>query len=278
MKSTRWLVPLALGVAAALAVACSGGVSQADHDALKTQVAQEQAKVSTLQQQASAKVAEAAQLQQQVAAKEGDVKKAEAQLAAKQKEIEDLNKSMGALQGVTPLVYTKVQPTPTPRPTPTPPPAGYVPPTAVPPDDATVNTIFPFTFYVETLTGHQVSELVQYPSCVPNTQFKRGTHLVWRFEVFDTSTGKRVTNLDSPTMKVVLPDGKEVTARFSKRGGSGPWTWAAGWDVPKDYPLGAFDYQIVVKTKDGRTATFDQDAVALVNKTIGIDSRVQILD
>jgi hypothetical protein len=152
-----------------------------------------------------------------------------------------------------------------------------VPPTPVPPDEVTVNTVFPFTFYVETLTGHQVTDVVQYPSCVPNTQFRRGAHLVWRFEVFDTKTGKRVTSLDNPDIKVVMPNGKEVTARFSKRGGVGPWMWAAGFTVPKDFPLGYFDYQIVVKSQDGRSATFDQDTVAIVTTT-GIDSRVQILD
>lgn len=278
MSSRGKLIAVAIAIVAALAVACSGGISQTEYDSVKAQLTQEQQKVTTLQQQASSKVAEASQLQQQVTAKDADVKKVEAQLAAKQKEIEDLNKSAGALAGVKPLVYTKVQPTPTPRATPTPPPAGYVPPTPVPPDDVTVNTTFPFTFYIETLTGHQVSELAQYPSCVPNTQFRRGTHLVWRFEVFDTSTSKRITSLDNPDIKVLLPDGKQVTGRFSKRGGSGPWTWAAGWDVPRDYPLGALDYQIVVKTKDGRTGTFDQDNVAIVNKTSGTDSRVQILD
>lgn len=258
----RWM-PLGIAAALPIALACSGGVSQVEHDSLKTQVAQEQQKVLTLQQQASSKVVEVAQLQQQVATREAESKSAREQL--------------GTLEGVKPLVYTKVQATPTPRPTPTPPPAGYVPPTAVPPDAATVNAVFPFTFYVETLTGHQVTDLVQYPSCVPNTQFRRGTHLVWRFEVFDSATGKRVTSLDNPDMKVVLPDGKQITARFSRRGGTGPWTWAAAFDVPRDYPLGTLDYQIVVKA-NGRSGTFDQDDVAIVNKDRGIDSRVQILD
>lgn len=278
MRSSGKLIAVAIAVVAALAVACSGGISQTEYDSVKTQLAQEQQKVTTLQQQASSKVAEASQLQQQVAARDGDVKKVEAQLAAKQKEIEDLNKSAGALAGVKPLIYTKVQPTPTPRATPTPPPAGYVPPTPVPPDDVTVNSKFPFTFYIEHLTGHQTTDIVQFPSCVPNSQFKRGAHLVWRFEVFDTSTSKRVTSLDNPDIKVILPDGKEIKARYARRAGTGPWTWVAAWTIPTDYPLGALDYQIVVKSTDGRTGTFDQDTVAVVNKERGVDSRVQILD
>ncbi|MBI3953718.1 MAG: hypothetical protein HY330_04320, partial [Chloroflexi bacterium] len=94
----------------------------------------------------------------------------------------------------------------------------------------------------------------------------------------DTSTGKRVTGLDKDAVvKVVLPHGEEKIAGYSKRGGTGPWMWVAAWEVPKTYPLGTFDYQIVV-TKGGRTGTFDQDKVALVNKDRGIDSRVQIVE
>jgi hypothetical protein len=128
------------------------------------------------------------------------------------------------------------------------------------------------------VTGHQTTNVIQFPGCVPNSQFKRGAHLVWRFEVFDTSTAKRVTSVDQPTIKVVLPHGEAITARFARRGGTGPWTWVAAWDIPFDYPLGALDYQIVVNAKDGRTGTFDQDKVAIVNTTSGTDSRVRILE
>lgn len=241
-----------LSIALALLTACSG-VSQADYDAVKQQL-----------QAAQAAGQRTPALQQQ--------------LAAKEKEMEDLKKSAGKLEGVTPLVYTKVGPTPTAAPAPTPRPPGFVAPTPVPPDAATVNAVFPFTFFVETLTGHQVSEKIQYPSCVLNAQFRRGTHLVWRFEVFDTSTAKRLTSLDTPSVKLVLAHGQELTARFARKGGTGPWTWVAAWDVPANYPFGALGYQIVVKSKDGRTGTFDPNTVALVNKDRGIDQRVQIVE
>ena len=238
-----------LSIALALLTACSG-ISQADLDAAKQQVAAKQQEVTTVQQK----------------------------LTAKEKEFDDLKKSAGKLEGVTPLVYTKVGPTPTPPAAPTPRPPGFVAPTPVPPDAATVNAVFPFTFYVETLTGHQVSEKIQYPSCVANAQFRRGTHLVWRFEVFDTSTAKRLTSLDTPSVKLVLAHGEELTARFARKGGTGPWTWVTAWDVPANYPFGALGYQIVVKSKDGRTGTFDPNLVALVNKDRGIDQRLQIVE
>ena len=238
-----------LGMTLALVTACSG-ISQADLDAAKQQLAAKQQEVTAVQQK----------------------------LTTKEKEFEDLKKSAGKLEGVTPLVYTKVGPTPTPPAAPTPRPPGFVAPTPVPPDAATVNAVFPFTFFVETLTGHQVSEKIQYPSCVINAQFRRGTHLVWRFEVFDTSTAKRLTSLDTPSVKLVLAHGQELTARFARKGGTGPWTWVAAWDVPANYPLGALGYQIVVKSKDGRTGTFDPNTVALVNKDRGIDQRLQIVE
>jgi hypothetical protein len=255
-----------VGLAVALIAACGGGVSQEDYDAVQQQLATKEQEAATAKQQLAAAQAGSAQataLQQQIAAKD--------------KEIADLNTSLAAAQERNPLIWTKLLPTPAPRATATPAPPGYVAPTAVPPPAELVNEVVPFTFYVETLTGHQVTTVAGYPLCVPNSQFRQGEHLVWRFEVFDTSTGKRLTGLDTDvTIKVVLPNGEEKISRYSKRGGTGPWMWSSAFTIPLDYPLGTFDYQIVV-TKGGRTGTFDQDNVALVNKDRGIDSRLQIV-
>jgi hypothetical protein len=277
MLGTKYLRVITLvglvGLALALLTACGGGVSQKDYDSVKQQLTTKEQEVAKLQQELQARgtgggTGPAAEALRQ-------------QLTAKEKEIADLQKSLGQLQGAKPLIWTQLLPTPAPRPPATPVPPGYVaPPAPVPPPEL-VNEVVPFTFYVEHLTGHQVTTVAQFPGCVPNSQFRRGTHLVWRFEVFDTSTGKRVTGLDTATIKVVLPNGEEKLARYSKRGGTGPWMWAAAWDIPFDYPLGTFDYQIVV-TKGGRTGTFDQDNVALVRAATataaGIDSRVQIVE
>ena len=100
---------------------------------------------------------------------------------------------------------------------------------------------------------------------------------MWRFEVFDTSTAKRLTSLDSPSVKLVLENGQELPARFARKGGTGPWSWVAAWDVPADYPLGEMGYTIVVQSKDGRTGTYDPNKAALVNKDRGIDQRLQII-
>lgn len=269
-RVTRYLVWTALlGAVLALAIAC-GGVSQKDLDAVKTQLSSEQQKSAALQQQLSG-------AQQQVSAKDSEAKGLQDKLAAKEKEAAELQKQVGDLAGITPLIYAKPMPTPTPRPTPTPLPAGATPPPAATIEPAVVNEVLPFALYVETLATSSVSKygLASFPACVPNAIFKRGSKLVWRFEVVDTSTGKRVTSLDTPGIKINLPNGETLTARYSKRGGTGPWTWAAGWDIPTDYPLGAFDYTITV---DAGGRSYNWKTPALVNKDRGIDSRVQIID
>ncbi|MBI2165053.1 MAG: hypothetical protein HYU29_01455 [Chloroflexi bacterium] len=266
------LIGLLGGALVALA-ACGGGVSQEEYNKAKEQLASEQQKATVLQQQLSSKIQESSTLQQQVAAKD--------------KEVADLKAKPAAATGVRTLIGAQQIPTPTPRPTATPLPPGVPTPTAapavrVPPEIA--NEVLPFVFYVETLatTSVGIDGWSSTVACVPNTVFKRGMKLVWRFEVFDTSVGKRVTDLEGATVKIRLSHGEDVTARYSRRGGVGPWTWAAGWNIPLDYPLGAFAYKISVTTKDGRTGTFDPDKVALVRAATataaGIDSRVQIID
>lgn len=267
-----------LTIGAALAIACGGGVSKAEYDATKSQLTQEQQKATTLQQQLSDKLREISDLERQVSSKEGDLGTLQKEITAKEQEAEELRQKMGDMADVTVLIGARPQPTATPRATPTPLPAGTTPPPPAVPEPAVVDEVLPFVFYVETLATGSVSKygLASFPSCVPNSIFKRGSKLVWRFEVFDTSTGKRVTSLDAnTTVKILLPHGEELTARYSKRGGTGPWMWAAGWDIPPDYPLGAFDYKIQVN-KAGKAGTFVQPA--LVNADRGIDSRVQVID
>jgi hypothetical protein len=254
-----------------LVLGCTSGVAQKDYDTVKQQLATKEQEVAKAQQD----------LQTAQAAGQGTAA-LQQQLAVKEKEIVDLKTSLGQAQERNPLIWTKLLPTPAPRATATPVPPGYVAPPAATPPPELVNEVVPFTFYVETLTGHQVTTVAQYPSCVPNSQFRRGAHIVWRFEVFDTSTGKRITGLDTDaTVKLVLPNGEEKVSRYSKRGGIGPWMWSAAWDVPMDYTLGTLDYQIVV-TKGGRTGTFDQDKIALVRAATataaGTDSRLQIVE
>lgn len=139
----------------------------------------------------------------------------------------------------------------------------------------------PFFFYVETLTSTGPSRYGLLPTvpCVQSGVFKRGMRLVFRFEILDTSTGKRVTDKDGATAKVRLPHGEELTARWAIRGSAAAlpdsaWMWDVAWDIPPDYPVGSLDYTIVVSAKDGRAATF----IPPIQKTATVDSRLRIID
>jgi hypothetical protein len=159
-------------------------------------------------------------------------------------------------------------PAPGPRPTFTTPASYYEP-------------VGPFFFYVETLTSTGPSKYGFTPT-VPCTQsgvFKRGMRIVVRFEILDTSTSKRVTDKDAATIKLVLPHGEEIPGRWTIRGGGAAmpdsaWMWDTSWDIPPDYPLGSFDYRIMITSKDGRTATFTPP----IQKAKTADSRVRIID
>ena len=158
---------------------------------------------------------------------------------------------------------------------------------AVPPPPARTTPAFyyepvgPFFFYVETLTGNGPSKYGFAPTvaCVQSGVFKRGMRLVFRFEILDTSTGKRVTDKDGATVKVRLPHGEEVIARWAIRGSvaalpDSAWMWDASWDIPPDYPVGSLDYNLLVSVKDGRTGTFSPP----IQKTPTSDTRVRIID
>ncbi len=163
-----------------------------------------------------------------------------------------------------------------------PPPAPVVPPQSLPTTPASYyEPVGPFFFYVETLTSEGPGRygFTATVRCIQTGVFKRGMRLVFRFEVLDTSTGKRVTDKDGATVKVRLPHGEEITARWTIRGSiaalpDSAWMWDAFWDIPPDYPVGRLDYSIVVAAKDGRTATF----IPPIQKTKTSDTRVRIID
>jgi hypothetical protein len=162
-----------------------------------------------------------------------------------------------------------------------PPPAPAAPRLAQTTPASYYEPVGPFFFYVETLTGNGPSKYGFSPtvSCIQSGVFKRGMRLVVRFEVLDTSTGKRVTNKDGANIKMILPHGEEVIARWTIRGSAvalpdSAWMWDTTWDIPPDYPVGTLDYKIIVTTKDGRTATFTPP----VMKTPTADTRVRIID
>jgi hypothetical protein len=168
-----------------------------------------------------------------------------------------------AAVGVIPLLGAKsVTPAP-PAPTPTPLPAGVTPPPKATPPASYYQTVGPYFIYVETLATTTVSKynVASSISCTPSGAFARGQRIVFRYDVVDMATGKRLTDQDSATIvKVVLPNGDESVGRWSQRGGGqvpdAPWMFSSNWDIPTDYPLGAVDYKIVITPKDGKSFTW----------------------
>ncbi|MBI4498540.1 MAG: hypothetical protein HY689_11640 [Chloroflexi bacterium] len=237
---------VALLVAGLLAAACSQGIPQGEYDAVKQQAAELEGKLATAQKEAA--------------------------------ELKDKAASGAKL---TTLIGAQLQPTPTPAPTATPLPAGSTPP---PPPErpAYLQEQVPFAFYVETLATQRISKygVAATVNCLNTNVFKRGQRIVYRFEVFDQSTGKRVTDQEAASVKVRMPHGEELVGRYSARGGTGPWMWNTTWDIPLDYPLGGLDYEILVATKDGRTHSWKQPALvrAATASAAAIDTKLQIVD
>ncbi|MBI2867285.1 MAG: hypothetical protein HYX97_02985 [Chloroflexi bacterium] len=289
MEQKRHIWKVALGGAAVMGLtvilACSGGASQAELDAAKAQTAAEQQKTAALQQLVSNKDTQVNDLQQKLSAKEKEAaelqKKAEAAAAA----------PSGLPAGGTILLAAKPVPSPTPRPTPTPLPAGFTPPTPPPPPVPPASFSQPLALYIhaDTVTSGQNESKynidatgIAAPLCVQTSVFKRGMHLVWRWEIVDTATGKRLTSDDIETAVVRLPSGEEIKGRFGRHGtgrpggDGGPWFWTAAWDVPLDYPLGALDWSINAKSKDGKTGTFALWYLSIPER--GIEARTQIIN
>jgi hypothetical protein len=272
-NAIKLLALLGLPVLVILLLAACGGVSQSEFDATKQQLLAQDQKVTGMQQQLSGKEKEVADLQQQLSAKDKELAEQQSKAAA----------AASGSGSVKAVIGYEPKPTFTPAPPPTPLPPGVTPPPRPAPPSTLYDSVGPYAFYVETLTsGKHPSKYGLEPTvaCVLNGVFKRGMKIVWRFEIIDSATGKRLTDKDEPTIKIHLPNGEDLTARFSQRAGGrnapdAPYMWAAGWDIPPDYPLGAFDYNIVVTTKDGKTVTWKVPALV---QNPGLDSRVQIVD
>src|SRR4029453_15908501 len=175
----------------------------------------------------------------------------------------------GGAGGVTTVIGAQKLPRPTPAQKPTTPASYYEP-------------VGPFFFYVETLTANTIPNKYGFAptvACIQSGVFKRGMKIVVRFEVLDTKTGKRVTDKDGANIKMILPHGEEVIARWTIRGSAAAlpasaWMWDTSWDIPPDYPVGSLDYRIVVTTKDGRSGTLTPP----IQKTAPADTRVRIID
>ena len=165
---------------------------------------------------------------------------------------------------ITLLTAKTVTPTP-PAPTPTPLPSGVTPVPRATPLASYYEPVGPYFIYVETLVTTSASKynVASSIACTPSGVFARGQRIVFRYDIVDMATGKRLTDKDTTggtVVKVILPNGDESAGRWSQRGGGqvpdAPWMFSSNWDIPTDFPLGVIDYKISITTKDGKAFTW----------------------
>jgi hypothetical protein len=134
-----------------------------------------------------------------------------------------------------------------------------------------------YAMAIETIASAapSTSGLVASPGCTESSVFKRGMRVVFRFQIYDLTTGKVVTDRDGADAQIALTQGNDVQAYFAPRGEGepgpdSPWTWVGVWNVPTDYPLGALPYTVSLKTAEGQTVT--------INPMSGDGLPIQIVD
>jgi len=122
-------------------------------------------------------------------------------------------------------------------------------------------SVGPYSLYMESIASAapSTSGLLAVPGCVDSSVFKRGMRVVFRYSLYDTGSGKPLTDRDGASTKVQVPN-QALEGYFAPRGApppppNAPWTWVAVWNVPPDLPLGNVTPTIQVTTKDGKSTT-----------------------
>jgi hypothetical protein len=109
-------------------------------------------------------------------------------------------------------------------------------------------------------------------SCVQQSRFPQGSRIVWRFKALDPISGKALDDKAIKSFDLILADGTKQAFKYGGHGGTKPdyadYFWTSGYSIPKDYPTGAFSYQIKATTQEGAVGTWDQFKVTAAQLTI----------
>ncbi|MGA7271997.1 MAG: hypothetical protein WB239_13080 [Acidimicrobiia bacterium] len=94
--------------------------------------------------------------------------------------------------------------------------------------------------------------------CVLNSRYPRNGEVVFRTRVTDPVTGEELDDQALSSVQVKLGDGTVLDMKYGGHPHDNPvdFFWAAGWDIPADYPTGTLNYEIVATDQSGRTGTF----------------------
>jgi hypothetical protein len=108
--------------------------------------------------------------------------------------------------------------------------------------------------------------------CTQQSRFPQGGRIVWRMKALDPVTGTYLNDKDIASFTITFPDGKSDKFAYGGHGGTKEapqdFLWAYGWTVPADYPTGALNVKIDVKSIAGASGSFDAFKVAAAQLTI----------
>jgi hypothetical protein len=108
--------------------------------------------------------------------------------------------------------------------------------------------------------------------CTQQSRFPQGGRIVWRMKALDPVTGKYLDDKGIASFTITFPDGKSDKFAYGAHGGTKEapqdFLWAYGWTVPADYPTGALNVKIEVKSIAGASGTFDPFTVAAAQLTV----------
>ncbi len=110
------------------------------------------------------------------------------------------------------------------------------------------------------------------PTCVQTGLFKQGELVVWRAEVRDAATGRKIGD-DGKNIAEIAERGLKVTAYLengpsfhmkydkhppnAKAGELVSYFWTTSWPIPADYPTGTVRWWVIATDKTGAFVRFD---------------------
>ena len=108
------------------------------------------------------------------------------------------------------------------------------------------------------------------PTCVLNSQFKRGETVIFRLRALDAKTGKSLDDKGLKSLNVELSNGEKFAMNYHAHPpkDSTDWFWVGGWPIPQNQPTGSLTYKITAVTLSGETITWSPFKVASSQVTV----------
>ena len=114
--------------------------------------------------------------------------------------------------------------------------------------------------YVDTVNGSRPTGAKPRPiGCTQSNVFTRGEQMVFRVWGTDSASGDILSTENVSEGYVTFPGMGNQKLNWGAHGATSNrvWFWAAAVNLPADYPLGAGTAQVVFKTDEGKTGTYD---------------------